>query len=487
MIQFSKYIALTLALTLSQSSYADNLTSRVSKGDLLKQRQYRTTGTGALTFYVDPLGNDANQCTATGTDACLTLKGALGKAPKQLRDLVTINVAAGNYTGAAITGFTMDSSVQTTNGGLLINGTQATVTPATGAGTGTATSGSAGSGTTYGTLTDSTQTWTVNDLRGKFIAITGGTGSGQVKVVVSNTIDTITIAGSWTAPTGTSTYAIQSPSSIITVAAPAVPDPIGGSVMVTAALQIFNNNMINTASSGGAIVIKNMTFASGGTRMAGVGSGVDYENCLFSGAGTTGLTNGAKVIFTATSFTTSNLFTSASFSQLSFISSYVATTVSTSNSRVDINGTHFKSGFTGQAALNFGGGSGVVTASRCDCASGATTSCISTGPINATTATVVGSLTINGLDVTNCTSGVIALNGGTIAFNPSSTFSGNGLTYAARADYGGRIILPSAITITAGTAELAIDNGALTDSFASLAAAFSCLSSMSTTSAICRQ
>lgn len=179
--------------------------------------------TAALTLYVDPLGSDSNACTSSGASACLTLQGVLNKIPKVLRHKVTVNVAAGNYTGFILSGFTQDQTVSSTTGGLYILGTLANVTPATGSATGTATSGTAGSAQTFGTLTDSTQSWTVNDLVGRWISITGGTGSGALMVISSNTATTITVVGTWTAPTGTSTYAIQEPASIITTGVSPVP------------------------------------------------------------------------------------------------------------------------------------------------------------------------------------------------------------------------------------------------------------------------
>ena len=130
---------------------------------------------------------------------------------------VTVNVACGSYAGAIVSGYTQDSATSTT-GGILISGARSTSTLATGSATGTASSGTAGDDSiTYGTLTDGTQTWTVNDLRGRYLRITGGTGSGQIVPIVSNTATVITVARvTWTAPTGTSTYVIEDACVIIT-------------------------------------------------------------------------------------------------------------------------------------------------------------------------------------------------------------------------------------------------------------------------------
>ena len=69
--------------------------------------------------------------------------------------------------------------------------------------TGTATSA------TVATLTDSGASWTTNLFAAGSVRITGGTGSGQVRRIVSNTSTVITVQQNWrTRPDATSTYAI---------------------------------------------------------------------------------------------------------------------------------------------------------------------------------------------------------------------------------------------------------------------------------------
>lgn len=58
--------------------------------------------------------------------------------------------------------------------------------------TGTATAGAST------TLTDSGSGWTIDAYAGKNVEITAGTGKGQVRYIVSNTADTLTIAPAWT-------------------------------------------------------------------------------------------------------------------------------------------------------------------------------------------------------------------------------------------------------------------------------------------------
>ncbi len=73
---------------------------------------------------------------------------------------------------------------------------------------GATTTGTASSGTDY-TLVDTGIGWTVDQYRDFVVIITGGTGAGQVKTILANTADTLTIDGRWiTVPDGTSTYGI---------------------------------------------------------------------------------------------------------------------------------------------------------------------------------------------------------------------------------------------------------------------------------------
>lgn len=69
-------------------------------------------------------------------------------------------------------------------------------------------SGSASSGGSAA-LTDSSQTWGTNSFAGFVVKITGGTGSGQIKSIASNTATVLTVDGNWkTQPGNTSTYVI---------------------------------------------------------------------------------------------------------------------------------------------------------------------------------------------------------------------------------------------------------------------------------------
>ena len=59
------------------------------------------------------------------------------------------------------------------------------------------------------TITDSGKSWTVNAYANQIVKITGGTGSGQVRNITSNTATALTVSDAWrTNPDATSTYQI---------------------------------------------------------------------------------------------------------------------------------------------------------------------------------------------------------------------------------------------------------------------------------------
>lgn len=194
--------------------------------------------TAALTLYVDPTGSDSNDCTSTGAGACLTIQGAVNKSPKYLRHGVVVNVAAGTYGCFYVTGFVCDTGVQSTTGGLFVDAFAAFAnsTLATGSATGTATSSTAGSATTFGTLTDSGATWTVNDLKGRFV-----TAGGTTRVISSNTSTAITISGTWTSP-GAVAYTIQDPGANINTACASPATGLQASSANNAAILLTDNS-----------------------------------------------------------------------------------------------------------------------------------------------------------------------------------------------------------------------------------------------------
>jgi len=250
-IGMSRILA-TLFVVLALPALGQPTPGAISRGDLMKLRQYQTAGTVAM--FVETTGSDANACTSVGAP-CLTIQGALNKIPKRFLNTATVTVGLGNFAGAIIENFSFNP---TQTAYLLIIGTRANVVPTTGSATGTATSGAAGSGTTYGTLTDTGATWTINDFRGQFINVLTGTGSGQVKMICSNTATVITICGTWTAPAAASTYAVQTTGTLITSAPTQAATYITSTTSTGSAFVITHSgpNMTNRVS--GSIILQDI-------------------------------------------------------------------------------------------------------------------------------------------------------------------------------------------------------------------------------------
>lgn len=83
-------------------------------------------------------------------------------------------------------------------------------------------------------LTDTGQSWTVNEWQNGIVKITGGTGSGQWRQITSNTSDTLTV-GTWDiTPDNTSTYEI-------TLLASRLVAPQTGNYIITAHASIDYN------------------------------------------------------------------------------------------------------------------------------------------------------------------------------------------------------------------------------------------------------
>lgn len=218
--------------------------------------------TSSLTFFVDPTGNDGNSCLSSGTGACATIQGALNKAPKLLRHLVTISIAAGSYGGFYVSGFSADNEVQQTTGGLLIDGALATSTLATGSATGTAAGSgqSAGSGSTFGTLCDSGATWTASDLVGRFITTVSPTNT--TFPITANTSTCVTIAGTWSLPVaGSTTYTIQDPSVIVTSPVSNPATPLTAASANRAGIY-YSNNVMAWSNNNPIIVTRNIRVAN---------------------------------------------------------------------------------------------------------------------------------------------------------------------------------------------------------------------------------
>ncbi len=201
------------------------------------------------TYWVDgAAGSDGYDCLFPNKP-CKTIQGAANKIPKNLYHDVQVQVAAGTYAGAVFEGFTsrLPANVVTSYAGLRIQGTLGSPTLTSGTTSGTLTGYTAKSNATMPILTDSTQSWTVNELRGHFVQITGGTGfpgtasAPPIYPIISNTATTLTIT-SFTAQAVGSTYQIVTPTTVINsfgTLAPATGTPMATPI-AAGALQFIN-------------------------------------------------------------------------------------------------------------------------------------------------------------------------------------------------------------------------------------------------------
>ena len=249
----------------------------VSRGNILKRPEYQTYAT--ISLFVDgTLGSDSNPCTASGASACRTLAGALSKLPRFIRHNVTITVAAGTYA----------ESLNITNG-LYINnavtvaivGALDSFTPATGTNSGTTSAATAASSSGPPSITDSTQTWTVNNLKGRFVSFTSGSLSGSVFPITSNTATTLSMAGTASAGVGAA-YSIVTPSVIFA-------QPASGTISNLDARGTLSFNSIDITSGVG--IGTGVFFNNGGT--------ISVNRCRFlsNGNGTAFSAAGSMTLF----------------------------------------------------------------------------------------------------------------------------------------------------------------------------------------------
>lgn len=496
--------SLVLSLLFSSIALAQGNTGQsttgVSRGNGLRIPQYRTAGTGALSFFVATTGSDANDCRAVGTP-CLTIQAATNKIPKLLRDQVTVNVAAGSYAGFYISGFSADTGIQQTSAGLLYDGALANSTPATGTATGTATGATQGSGLTFGTLTDSGQTWTVNDLRGKFLVITAGTGVGQVRVISSNTATAITIVSTFTTtPTGAS-YAIQQPSVIITSTVVSPPTPINTAGSGTAGISTNNNSL---TWKPGAISIRNFditTTGSGfrpndGSQYTLTQTRIDTSSTAgisaitLSAGAATGPTVTLLDVYLVPNTTGSGINSIDSNFNLNISRSLINGGAYGVISNGSLMFANVSTGITGEL-LNqttaglaiYPGGTITLQNLRITCLNSSGVGLI----VGAATATGTGGpssviTTGTGINVATCGTGAVVRNNGVASL---TLLAGAAATTGIQILMGGLAIIGAGTTITAGTQEFSLDSDVVVGSFSDVASA-SCVGNSQYVSRICR-
>lgn len=171
--------------------------------------------TAPLYLYSDPLGSDSNACTSTGVGACLTCQGACNKVPKFAKHSVIVTIGTGDQAGCICNSPIFSTTDLPTSGttpgpGFLVQGTLVNATLGSGTATGTATSMTNASGVTQATLTDSTQSWTVNALTGLVLDLPNTAAAEHEYYICSNTATVITLCTGWTSGiTATPAYSIK--------------------------------------------------------------------------------------------------------------------------------------------------------------------------------------------------------------------------------------------------------------------------------------
>ncbi len=491
-------------ITLDCVGSAINCTRTLSTGTITIAAPGETTAD--LQLYVDPLGSDSNACTSTGASACLTPQGAINKVPKFLKHRARVLLAAGSYASFNATAFNSDTGTQQTTAGLVIDGTLVSSTLATDTPTGTATGGTAGSTSTFGTLVDSTKAFTVNDLRGRFVEITGGTGVLQVKAIASNTADTITIAGTWTAPIAGSTYAIRDSASFITGCQGIPPAPGATAAGATSvAIRIAGNSSSVNIQLRGLAVSAACNFAVEQTDAAGL----IVNRMLFTS--TTG--TAAKVSFGAGAAfydTNVSIYSSTSGTHLrsgalAWQNASVLGNVTNGSASGGATGTVQNSVFiNGSTAVNASGfrsstllGLEIIDANTGGIFTGGVTTNLQGIHIDCTgSASAVGlhlssalapggAVTPDHVDFTDCNT-AIRVASPTAFLLSANVLTATGVTTYLDARYGGRIGLSASVPTGTVTTEVILDNDATATSTIAAIASGSCFASLSTGSRVCK-
>ena len=437
-----------------------------------------------IALYVDPLtGNDGNACISAAAP-CLTCNGAISKLPKLIGKRAVVTLAAGTYStagsGCAVDQISMlpfSDSTSTADAQLIFQGTLENVTPATGSATGTLSSFAASSSTAFAVATDSAATWTVNDFQGKLFVTTGGTGSGKTYAIISNTATAITLAGTITTMSATTTYAIQDSGTNMSgfAVSGSGPNSVAQAIFMVgggtpAAKQSGNGS---DGQSTGDLQIKWIKFSGSSTSITSSGAlqvsvfanhFAGNQNCVVQ-------LGNARMSVVANSYTSTGTF--SGMYAASSDASVGAQVTATGNVQI-AGGTmfNFKTG-TALLTRNYGNGmtgSGMIlsrganvnsTQDRFTGILGATNPCLSLAAGTGLSRPSSSYLSATNVDCASGASDAVYVDGSSQAL--LSTVTGTGNTgYGVRAEYGGRVEITSTTTVTGTTNDILIDGTAYT-------------------------
>lgn len=439
-------------------------------------------------LYVDLTGKDVNP--GTQAQPYRTIQAALDSLPKTLNHRVTINVGSGNFQGVFIDGFEtrIPANPNVDYAGLEIRGTMVAASVATGTNSGSITAYSAASGATLAVVTDNTQNWTVDDLKGKFLAILSGTGFPGVEIappllpIVANTATTITVLGPATGVGAT--YQIQESGTIIDTAL--TPASVNNSIPIQT---LGKAGIVCGAANRGATLGFSRLKISLGTNLPsafnGMGpSGVKMIACRIQSANSQGVTsvinasallagnlNVGQFTLAQCSILVPNncsaiLFGSGGASQHSITTSYVEGGSPTSSSGVSFNGDtkafitgcFFKNLTSGIAFSRSHSGGIIISNTRIDGGLVASSSGIVLG-VSTTLAPAGCSFITTNVDISNCVT-AISLNT-PLSQGHLLSCTGTGNTSGIVLNQGAKLKVAAAVTLT-GTSEVVLDGAAAT-------------------------
>jgi hypothetical protein len=252
--------------------------------------------TQALTYYVATTGSDSNDG-ITSLTPLLTIQAAIDKIPKRVRHLIKVEVAAGSYAGFLVVGFTVEPANAVAAAGIVVYAaSHSTATVTTGSATGTFTGTSTGdsSAPTFSTVTDSGQSWTTNNLKGKLIEVLTGDSTGTFLPIVSNTATAITLES--TSATGSigGTYAIRDWN--VTITSPVTYPLFTDTASATAFQLKYGIFVRNNMTGQSAIAVEGMAVNLGATvATACFSAGYNVGNIQFNRMKAVGAATGVSV------------------------------------------------------------------------------------------------------------------------------------------------------------------------------------------------
>ena len=149
------------------------------------------------TIYVDAVNGSDTTGDGTSSNPFKTIEAAVASLPSYIAHNVIIALNTGAYSPTS----TLTFAGLTIEGSLALEAMDLNGNPLHDSGTAT--------GGTSTTLQDTSKSWTTNFWVNAYVAILNGTGAGQIRQVVSNTADTLTVDSAWTTtPDSTSKYII---------------------------------------------------------------------------------------------------------------------------------------------------------------------------------------------------------------------------------------------------------------------------------------